>query len=75
MVDNFAGLFNCTPVDRASDSMKAMTLSYSFSWLFQILLGFGNIQQQMFFFSPDSLKTYILVYSTALNETRHEENK
>ena len=29
-VDNFAGLFNCTSVDRASDSMMAPTLSYSF---------------------------------------------
>ena len=25
MVDNFAVLFNCTPVDRASDSMMAPT--------------------------------------------------
>ena len=25
MVDNFAAIFNCTPVDRASDSMKAPT--------------------------------------------------
>ena len=25
MVDNFAALFNCTPVDRASDSMMAPT--------------------------------------------------
>ena len=24
-VDNFAALFNCTPVDRASDSMMAAT--------------------------------------------------
>ena len=24
-VDNFAALFNCTPVDRASDSMMALT--------------------------------------------------
>ena len=24
MVDNFAALFNCTPVDRASDSMMAV---------------------------------------------------
>ena len=29
-VDNFSALFNCTPVDRASDSMMAPTLSYSF---------------------------------------------
>ena len=29
-VNNFAALFNCTPVDRASDSMMATTLSYSF---------------------------------------------
>ena len=29
-VDNFAALFNCTPVDRASDSMMAPTESYSF---------------------------------------------
>ena len=28
-VDGYATLFNCTPVDRASDSM-APTLSYSF---------------------------------------------
>ena len=25
MVDNFAALFNCTPVDRASDSVMAPT--------------------------------------------------
>ena len=29
-VDNFAALFNSTPVDRASDSIIAATLSYSF---------------------------------------------
>ena len=29
-VDGYAALFNCTPVDRASDSMMAPTLSYSF---------------------------------------------
>ena len=29
-VNNFAALFNCTPVDRASDSMMAATQSYSF---------------------------------------------
>ena len=29
-VDCYAALFNCTPVDRASDSMMAPTLSYSF---------------------------------------------
>ena len=29
-VDNFATLFNCMPVDRASNSMMAPTLSYSF---------------------------------------------
>ena len=28
-VDNFAALFNCTPVVRASDSMMAPTLSHS----------------------------------------------
>ena len=28
-VDNFAALFNCTPLDRASDSMMAPTKSYS----------------------------------------------
>ena len=30
MVDNYAAFFNCTPVGRASDSMTAPTLSYSF---------------------------------------------
>ena len=30
MVDSFAALFNCTLVDRASDSMMAPKLSYSF---------------------------------------------
>ena len=30
MVDNYAAFFNCTPVGRASDSMMAPTLSYSF---------------------------------------------
>ena len=29
-VDGYATLFNCTPLDRASDSMMAPTLSYSF---------------------------------------------
>ena len=29
-VDGYASLFNCTLVDRASDSMMAPTLSYSF---------------------------------------------
>ena len=29
-VDNFAALFNCMPLDRASASMMAPTLSYSF---------------------------------------------
>ena len=29
-VDGYDALFNCTPVDRASDSMMAPTLSYSF---------------------------------------------
>ena len=29
-VDYFAAYFNCAPVDRASDSMMAPTLSYSF---------------------------------------------
>ena len=32
-VDGYAALFNCTPVNRASDSMMAPTLSYYFSWL------------------------------------------
>ena len=30
MVDNYVAFFNCTPVGRASDSMMAPTLSYSF---------------------------------------------
>ena len=30
MVDNFAALFNCTSVDRASDSMMVPTYSYSY---------------------------------------------
>ena len=29
-VDGYAALFNCTPVDQASDSMMAPTLSFSF---------------------------------------------
>ena len=29
-VDGYAALFNCTPVDRASDSMMAPTKNYSF---------------------------------------------
>ena len=31
-VDGYAALFNCTPVDRASDSMMAPTSTYSL-WL------------------------------------------
>ena len=30
MVDDYAAFFNCTPVGRASDSMMAPALSYSF---------------------------------------------
>ena len=29
-LDNFAAIFNCTPVDRASDSMMARTKHYSY---------------------------------------------
>ena len=32
-VDNFAALFNCTQVDRASDSMMARPKAIYFSWL------------------------------------------
>ena len=32
-VDNFVALFNCTPVDRASDSMMARPKAIHFSWL------------------------------------------
>ena len=43
MVDNFAALFNCTPVDLASDSMMARPNAIHFSWLgpelFRLLLG------------------------------------
>ena len=45
-VDNFAALFNCTPVDGAPDSLIAPAYSYKaihFSWLgpqlFRLLLG------------------------------------
>ena len=31
-VDSFTARFNCTPVDRASDYMMALTKSYSFGW-------------------------------------------
>ena len=34
-VDGYAALFNCTPVDRASDSMRARPKAIHFSW-------FGN---------------------------------
>ena len=41
-VDNFAALFNCTPVDRSSDSMmartKAIHLSLLWPELFRLLL-------------------------------------
>ena len=37
-LDNFAALFNCTPVDQASDSMMARTLSYSYQ-----LIGIGTL--------------------------------
>ena len=42
-IDNFAALFNCTPVDRASNSMmarpKAIHLSWLGPYLFRLLLG------------------------------------
>ena len=36
-LDNFAAIFNCTPVDRASDSMMARTKHYSYQ-----LIGTGT---------------------------------
>ena len=41
-VDDYAALFNCTPVDRASDSMMARPKAIHFSWWdqsFRLLLG------------------------------------
>ena len=42
-IDNFAALLNCTPVDRASDSMmarpKAIHFSWLGTWLFRLMLG------------------------------------
>ena len=41
-VDNFAALFNCSPVDRASESMldpKAIHFSWLGPELFRLLLG------------------------------------
>ena len=32
-VDGYAALFNCTPVDRVSDSMMARPKAIHFSWL------------------------------------------
>ena len=32
-VDGYAALFNCTPVDRASDSIMARPKAIQFSWL------------------------------------------
>ena len=32
-IDGFAAFFNCTPVDRASDSMMARPIAIHFSWL------------------------------------------
>ena len=37
-VDGYAALFNCTPVDRPSDSMMARPKAIHFSWLGQELL-------------------------------------
>ena len=33
IVDGYAALFNCTPVDRASDSMMARAKAIHFNWL------------------------------------------
>ena len=33
MVDNYGAFFNCTPVDRASDSMMPRHKAIHFSWL------------------------------------------
>ena len=42
-VDNFTALFNCTPVDRASDSTMARPKTIHLTWLglelFRLLLG------------------------------------
>ena len=40
MVDNFAALFNCTPMDQGSDSMMAPPLTIYFSWLVVIFESF-----------------------------------
>ena len=54
-VNNFASLFNCTPVGRASDSMMARHKAIHFSWLgpelFCILLGPPGLNCFFFFCS------------------------
>ena len=39
MIDGFAALFNCTPVDRASDSMMVPTILVGWDRSFHLLLG------------------------------------
>ena len=52
MVDSFATLFNCTPVDRASDSMMAEPKAIHLSWLGPELSSFvrSTGAQLVFFF-------------------------
>ena len=51
-VNNFAALFNCQPVDRASDSMMARPKAIHFSWLgpelFRLLLSRHGAQLVIF---------------------------
>ena len=51
-VDGFAALLNCTPVDRASDSMMALPKAIHFSWLgpeLSSVAGFTGAQLIIFF--------------------------
>ena len=51
-IDNFAAFFNCTPVDRASDSMMDRPKAIHFSWLGpeHLSVSWSNGAQLMIFF-------------------------
>ena len=61
-LDNFAEIFNCTLVDRASDSMKARTKHYSYQ-----LIGTGTLLSVVG--PPDDL-LLLHIYSYVVWQTR-----
>ena len=63
-INNFADLFNCTPVGRASDLMMASALSFQLSWLGPDLSLVGPTGVQLLDFCCSGMSWFAVEYSS-----------